>query len=326
MKTILVTGGAGYIGSHMAEHLIENGYNVIVLDNLCEGHKEAIPAQCISIIGDFGNKNLLEQIFSQNHIDAIMHFAAYASVPDSVVRPNIYYNNNVSNLITLLDTALTYNVKNFIFSSSAATFGESETGIFNDEHPQKPINPYGYTKLVGEHILQDYHKAFGLNYCAFRYFCAAGGSKSGNIGEAHSPETHVIPVLLDRAIKDETFFIFGDDYNTPDGTCIRDFIHVLDIVEAHRLALEQMLNSSDYAEEFNLGSEKGYSIKDLITTASKILNKEIKYEVKARRPGDPATLIANSNKAFRKLNWTPTHSSLEEILTDALRWRQNRKY
>lgn len=326
MKTILVTGGAGYIGSHMAEHLIENGYKVIVLDNLCEGHAAAIPAQCTSIIGDFGDKVLLERIFSQNHIEVIMHFAAYASVPDSVVRPNIYYNNNVSNLITLLDTALTYNIKNFIFSSSAATFGESETGIFHDGHAQNPINPYGYTKLVGEHILQDYHKAFGLNYCAFRYFCAAGCSKSGNIGEAHNPETHVIPVLLDRAIKDETFFIFGDDYNTPDGTCIRDFVHVLDIVEAHRLVLEQMLNSSDYAEEFNLGSEKGYSIKNLITTASKVLNKEIKYEVKARRPGDPAILIANSRKAFQKLNWVPIHSSLEEILTDALYWRQNRKY
>ena len=254
-----------------------------------------------------------------------MHFAAYASVPDSVIHPNIYYKNNVSNFITLLDTAIKYNIKNFIFSSSAAVYGDKGS-LFTENNLKEPINPYGYTKLIGERILQDYHMAFGLNYCAFRYFCAAGGSKSGNIGEAHSPETHVIPVLLDRAIKDKTFFIFGDDYNTPDGTCIRDFIHVLDIVEAHRLALEQMLNSSDYAEEFNLGSEKGYSIKDLITTASKILNKEIKYEVKARRPGDPAILIANSNKAFRKLNWTPIHSSLEEILTDALRWRQNRKY
>lgn len=326
MNTILVTGGAGYIGSHMAEHLIENGYRVIVLDNLCEGHKEAIPQQCISIIGDFGDVQVLTQIFNKYKIDAIMHFAAYASVPDSVARPNIYYNNNVSSLITLLDTALTYNIKNFIFSSSAATFGESKDGIFTDDYPQNPINPYGYTKLVGERILQDYHKAFGLNYCAFRYFCAAGCSKSGLIGEAHYPETHVIPVLLDRALRDETFFIFGDDYDTPDGTCIRDFVHVLDIVEAHKLALEKMLNSADYAEEFNLGSETGYSIKELVTTASKILNKNIKYEIKARRPGDPAILIARSQRALQKLNWVPVHSNLEEILLDALHWRQNRKY
>ena len=225
-----------------------------------------------------------------------MHFAAYASVPDSVIHPNIYYENNVSNFITLLDTALKYNIKNFIFSSSAAVYGDKGS-LFTENNLKEPINPYGYTKLVGEHILQDYHKAFGLNYCTFRYFCAAGASKSQNIGEAHKNETHVIPVLINKALNNEPFYIFGNDYQTNDGTCERDFIHVLDIVEAHRLALEQMFNNDGYAEVYNLGSEKGYSIYELIKVASEVLNKNIQYEIKPRRPGDPATLIANSHKA-----------------------------
>lgn len=325
MKTILVTGGAGYIGSHMAEHLLERGYKVIVLDNLSEGHLQAIPTGCQIFLGDFGDTQILNQIFESQKVDAIMHFAAYASVPDSVIHPNIYYENNVSNFITLLDTALKYNIKNFIFSSSAAVYGD-KGNLFTENHLKEPINPYGYTKLVGEHILQDYHNAFGLNYCAFRYFCAAGASKSQNIGEAHKNETHVIPVLINKALNNESFYIFGDDYLTDDGTCERDFIHVLDIVEAHRLALEQMFNNDSYAEVYNLGSEKGYSIYELIKVASEVLNKTIQHEIKPRRPGDPAILIADSHKAQKELNWIPKHSDIKEIFQDAVNWQLNKKY
>lgn len=324
MSKILITGGAGYIGSHVTKLLHDRNYETIVLDTLENGHKEAIIGEFVQ--GSYGDENLLNEIFEKNEIKIVIHLGAYASVPDSGKNPQIYYANNVSNMITLLNTCVKYKVKNFIFSSSASTFGEPISDIIFESHPQKPINPYGFTKLIGEHLLKDYHKAYGINYCIFRYFCAAGADKSGIIGEAHYPETHLIPVMIKKALNNESIPVCGMHYNTKDGSCIRDFIHVLDLAQAHFIVVEKMMNNDFESNDFNLGSGTGFSVLEMISKLEVILQKDISFVDVGVRAGDPKILIANYSKAEKILNWTPEHSNITEILTDAVAWERGRKY
>ena len=321
---ILVTGGAGYIGSHTNRYLCEKGNETIVLDDLSDGHREAIVSGQF-IQGNFGNKVLLNQIMKESKIDAVIHFAAYASVPDSIIRPARYYYNNVVNMKMLLDCCVAHSIENFIFSSSAATFGQPQRSPIYEDHQQIPINPYGMTKLIGEKMLADYQRAYGIRYCALRYFCAAGDSKDGLIGESHNPETHLIPNMLRAVISNKPFFVFGSDYPTRDGSCVRDFIHVLDIAEAHYLGLKYIMEN-DFSDCFNLGSNIGFTVLEMIYALEKITGKTVPYALAERREGDPDTLVASNKKALRVLGWNPIHSDIEEILSDAWNWENNRRY
>jgi UDP-glucose 4-epimerase len=321
--TILVIGGAGYIGSHTSFLLHEQGYEVIILDDLSTGYKEALLPEAIFYEGDFGDINLLNKIFTTHKIDAIMHFAAKASVPDSVVNPMKYYDTNVSRLQRLLDTCVEHKIFNFIFSSSAAVYGESEKQPLDEDIDLIPINPYGRTKLIGELMLQDYSKAYGINYCAFRYFCAAGDSNKYPIGEAHRPEDHLIPKTIQKALRGENGIVFGNQYDTKDGTCVRDFVHVEDIAMAHILGLRYIQNGNP-SDSFNLGSGEGYSVLEIMKTLQNYL--DFSYSIAAPREGDPAMLIATNYKAKEKLSWSPDASSLDNILSSAIHWEKTRKY
>ncbi len=321
---ILITGGAGYIGSHTNRMLNERGFETVIIDDLSDGHKEAVTGGKL-ITGNFGDKALLDDIMSAYKFDAVVHFAAFASVPDSVIRPSRYYTNNVANMQVLLDACVEHNVKNIIFSSSAATFGEPEYTPMDESHPQKPINPYGMTKLIGEKMLADYDRAYGLKFCALRYFCAAGASPDGLIGEAHNPETHLIPVMMRAALEKKPFAVFGNDYNTKDGSCIRDFIHVLDIAEAHVLGLEYIAGGNK-SEAFNLGSSTGFTVLEMIDALSRVSGMNVPYEIAGRREGDPAVLVASNAKAKSILGWEASHSGIDEILRDAWHWHNNKRY
>lgn len=314
---VLITGGAGYIGSHVNKLFKENNINTVILDDLSNGHIESV-LQTKTYIGDYGDKKILRMIFRQEKIDAVVHMAAFASVPDSVINPSKYYENNVSKMISLLDTMVECDIKYIIFSSSASTFGEPLFIPMDEGHPQAPINPYGFTKLVGEQLLKDYHQAYGLNYCIFRYFCAAGADPSGLIGEAHNPETHVIPCLIKSKIENKVFNIFGDNYPTEDGTCIRDFIHVSDIANAHLLGLYYVLDGN--SNDFNLGSNTGYSIKNLTN-----LIKYDNYIIQGNREGDPSELVASNLKAKNILGWIPKYT-ITDMLEHAELWERNRRY
>lgn len=321
---VLITGGAGYIGSHCNACFAQKGLQTIVLDDLSDGHAEAVIAGRL-VRGDFGDAVLLDKLFQTENFDAVVHFAAFASVPDSVKRPARYYNNNVNKMQTLLDTCVAHNVKYFVFSSSAATFGEPLYTPIDELHPQNPINPYGTTKLIGEKMLADYEQAYGLQYCALRYFCAAGASKDSSIGEAHNPETHLIPVMI-RAIRSgKPFSVFGTDYDTRDGSCIRDFIHVLDLAEAHYLGLKYIMDTNQ-SDCFNLGSGTGFTVLEMIDTLGRVTGQSVPYVRAGRREGDPAVLVASNAKAGHLFGWKPKHSGLEEILADAWAWEMNIKY
>ena len=321
---VLITGGAGYIGSHTNRMLAQKGIETVIVDDLSDGHEEAVIAGRL-IRGDFGDKGLLDGVMGMAEFDAVVHFAAFASVPDSVVRPARYYRNNVTNMQTLLDACVRHGVKHVIFSSSAATFGEPEYTPMDEAHPQKPINPYGYTKLVGEHLLADYERAYGLKFCAFRYFCAAGASKDGVIGEAHNPESHLIPVMMRAAMSGKAFQVYGDDYATRDGSCIRDFIHVDDIADAHIRGLEYLAGGGK-SEAFNLGSSEGFTVLEMVKALREVSGLDVPYEIAGRREGDPAVLVATSAKAGEILGWKAEHSGINEILRDAWNWEHNRRY
>lgn len=321
---ILITGGAGYIGSHTNRLLSERGYETVVIDDLSDGHKEAVVAGEF-IEGNFGDAVLLDKIMKKHRFDAVFHFAAFASVPDSMVRPTRYYHNNVTNMQALLDACIKHDIEHFIFSSSASTFGNPQYTPMDEEHPQLPINPYGMTKLIGEHLLSDYDRAYGLKSCSFRYFCAAGDAKDGMIGEAHNPETHLIPVMMRAAISQKPFNVFGDDYDTRDGSCIRDFIHVLDIAEAHILGLD-WIREHKQSNSFNLGSNSGFTVLEMIKVLEKISGKTVPFQIANRRAGDPPVLVASNQKAQEILGWQASHSSIEEILEDAWNWENNRRY
>lgn len=321
---ILITGGAGYIGSHTNRLMNEKGWETVILDDLSDGHKEAVLSGKL-IIGNFGDEGLLNGLMTEYKFDAVMHFAAFASVHDSVIRPARYYRNNVTNMQTLLDACVKYGIKYFVFSSSASTFGNPQYIPMDENHPQMPINPYGETKLIGEKLLKDYERAYGIKYCIFRYFCAAGDSKDGFIGEAHNPETHLIPVMVKAALNNKPFKVFGNDYETRDGSCIRDFIHVLDLAEAHYLGLKWIMehNGSDC---FNLGSNQGFTVMEMIKTLKRISGLDVPYEIAERREGDPPILVASNRKAMEILGWSPRYSAIEDILQDAWNWEKSRNY
>lgn len=324
MKNILVVGGAGYIGSHTVKMLAEKGYNPVVYDNLSKGHREAVAGYPFEL-GDLGDKARLAEVFKKHHIDAVMHFAAFIEVGESVKEPSDYYHNNVAKVLSLLDAMVENNVKYFVFSSTAATFGEPVKPKIDETHPQNPINPYGNTKLMVEKMLEDFDVAYGLKSVALRYFNASGADDSGDIGESHNPETHLIPIVLQAAAgKRPSIKVFGNDYPTPDGTCVRDYVHVNDLANAHILALEKMLkeNASD---RFNLGSGNGFSVAELIKAAKQITGIDFKVEYADRRPGDPAILVADSAKAQKVLGWKPAYD-LHKIIATAWNWEQHRKY
>jgi len=324
--TILVTGGAGYIGSHAALVLKRAGYEVVILDNLVYGHQDLVKKalQVELVVGDVTDRNLLDHLFKTYDIAAVMHFAAYAYVGESVKNPGKYYSNNVVGTLTLLQAMLAASIKKFIFSSTCATYGLVETVPIRENEPQQPINPYGASKLMVERILSDFDKAHELKYVCFRYFNAAGADPSGLLGEDHTPETHLIPLILLTALdKRESISIFGTDYPTPDGTCIRDFIHVTDLATAHVLGLEYLLKDGN-SDVFNLGNSNGFSVKEVIETAKAVTGKEIKVVECDRRPGDPPCLVGSSEKVRKILGWNPQYSSLEDILSHAWQWHQQR--
>jgi len=324
--TVLVTGGAGYIGSHAVLALQQAGYNPIVLDNLVYGHRELVDEvlKVELIEGDTNDRALLDRLFAGRPIDAVMHFAAYAYVGESVTTPDKYYRNNVVGTLTLLEAMKEAGIDKFVFSSTCATYGVPETIPIPEDHPQNPINPYGMTKLMVEHILSDFDKAYNLRSVRFRYFNAAGAHPEGLLGEDHDPETHLIPLTLFAALgKRHSISIFGTDYPTPDGTCIRDYIHVLDLADAHVLGLKYLLQGGK-TEAFNLGNGSGFSVREVIDTAREVTGREIKAVECDRRPGDPPSLVGTAEKARQILGWNPQHSELREIMTHAWRWHQKR--
>lgn len=324
--TILVTGGAGYIGSHAVLTLKQAGYDVVILDNLVYGHRDLVESvlQVELIEGDMNDRDLLDRLFASHPIAGVMHFAAYAYVGESVSDPAKYYRNNVIGTVTLLEAMLAANVKQLVFSSTCATYGVPKSVPIPEDHPQSPINPYGATKLMVERILADFDTAYGLKSVCFRYFNAAGADPAGQLGEDHQPETHLIPLVLQTALGlRESVAVFGTDYPTPDGTCIRDYIHVTDLATAHVLGLEYLLQGGS-SEKFNLGNGSGFSVKEVIETARRVTGRDIPAVERDRRPGDPPALIGSSEKARSILGWQPQYSDLEQIITHAWNWHQKR--
>lgn len=320
---ILIVGGAGYIGSHVNMELNRKGYETVVFDNLIHGHREHVKCGEF-ILGDLHDMEQIRLVFQNYSIDAVMHFAAFAYVGESVVNPEKYYVNNVINTLNLLRVMKEYDVNKFIFSSTCATYGIPTELPITEKHIQNPINPYGQSKLMIEKILKDFDKAYGLKYVSLRYFNAAGADISTEIGELHNPETHLIPLVLDAAIgRRDNIQIYGTDYNTTDGTCIRDYIHVIDLANAHILALEYLL-SKKKSDVFNLGNGNGYSVREVVGTARAITCKEIKIVESARRPGDAAILIGSAQKAQEVLGWKPKFFDLNIIIETAWNWHVKR--
>lgn len=318
---VLVVGGAGYIGSHMVKLLAQSGCKVTTLDNLTSGHRDAVMYGDF-VFGDLADKALLTHLFKSTRFNAVMHFASFIQVGESVRQPSMYYTNNVSNTLNLLDAMRCVNVDKFIFSSTAATFGEPQYSPIDEQHPQVPINPYGRSKLFVEQILCDYQQAYGLQSVCLRYFNAAGADPDGELGERHDPETHLIPLILQAASgRRESISVFGRDYDTPDGTCIRDYIHISDLCQAHWLALKSLLDGMT-SQQYNLGNGHGFSVQEVIDCASRVTGRQINVIEAPRRAGDPARLVANSSLAQRNLGWNPMLSELEVILAHAWRWEQ----
>ncbi|XGA79211.1 UDP-glucose 4-epimerase GalE [Halomonas sp. CH40] len=324
---ILVVGGAGYIGSHMVKQLSNAGHNAVVLDNLTTGFRE-LACNGELIVGDLADTGLLERLFSKYHFDGVMHFAAASLVGESMQNPGKYYRNNVVNTLNLLEVMVRHGVKNFIFSSTAATFGEPEYVPIDEAHPQRPINPYGASKLMIERMLQDFYAAHGLNSVALRYFNACGADPEGKIGECHDPETHLIPLILQAASgRRESITVFGRDYATEDGTCIRDYIHIEDLCSAHALALEALASGDKQgALAYNLGNGQGYSVQEVIDVVKSVVAKdqcELVVEEGAKRVGDPARLVADATLARKELHWQPQFASLETIVQHAWAWEKH---
>lgn len=320
MTTVLVTGGAGYIGSACCRQLAGNGYRVIAIDDLSTGHAEAVPAGVPLHQIDVGDSDGLSAILSANKVDVVFHFAAKALIPESVTNPGAFFDVNVARGIAMLETLRKQNIRKFVFSSTAAVYGSPVIVPIPEDHCKQPINSYGESKLVFERILQWYTAAYGWSVFIFRYFNACGGSSGW--GETHEPETHIIPLLLQTASgRRPNFEIYGTDYPTPDGTCLRDYVHVVDIVNAHVLALQRMNGAGFYP--FNIGTGKSHSVNEIYKAAQRITQREINIRVGPRRPGDPAVLCANPQKLMGELRWKPQFSALDEILAGAWEWEQS---
>jgi len=318
---ILVTGGAGYIGAHACKALAQAGYTPITYDNLVYGHELSVKWGPFEQ-GDILDRNRLDEVIKKYPPTAIMHFAAYAYVGESVEQPGKYYRNNVTGSLTLLEAMRDNNINNFIFSSTCATYGEPEQLPIPEKHKQAPINPYGHSKRMIEQMLTDFDTAHGLKSVALRYFNAAGADPDGETGEDHDPETHLIPLILDAATgKRPNITIFGADYETNDGTCIRDYIHVTDLADAHVKAL-QYLEEGGSSTMYNLGNGKGFSVKEVIETAEKVTGKKIPVELGGRRPGDPPKLVGDAERIKKELNWNPKYADLETIIETAWNWHQ----
>ena len=324
---ILIVGGAGYIGSHVNKLLTEKNYETIVLDNLSCGHKESVKWGKFCQV-DLADVDKLDEVFTNYDIEAVMHFSSFIEVGESVQNPEKYYTNNVVNTMNLLNVMKKHDVKKFIFSSTCATYGIPQKIPLVEDHPQNPINPYGWTKLMVERILKDYDAAYGLKSVILRYFNASGADESGEIGEAHDPESHLIPLILDAAIqKRDNIKIFGTDYDTPDGTCIRDYIHVTDLADAHLLALKY-LEKENTSNEFNLGNGRGFSVREVIESVKKVTGRTFNVVETQRREGDPAILIGSSQKAQELLGWNPQHAEIDKIVETAWNWHKklNKEY
>ena len=316
-------GGAGYIGSHMCKCLHAAGYNPIVLDNLARGHREAVQWGPF-IEGRMDDPELLQSVFEQYTVDAVMHFAAFAYVGESVTDPGLYYHNNVAAPIVLLQQMARHGIRRFIFSSTCAIYGEPVDVPMDEAHPKQPINPYGRGKLMVEQILDDFRQGHGIESVCLRYFNAAGADPEGLIGEDHRPETHLIPLALEVALgKRDRLTIYGDDYDTDDGTCIRDYIHIMDLAEAHLLALQQMNAGALKSTKYNLGNGNGYSVQEVLDTAREITGHAIPSEVGPRRPGDPARLVGSAVLASNELGWKPQFPDLKSIIETAWNWHNN---
>ncbi len=316
---LLVTGGAGYIGSVVVERALDKGHEVVVIDNLQEGHRAALKGDCRLVVGDYGDAGLLDSLLSAEPFDAVVHLAAETTVALSVADPAIYFRNNTVNGLTLLDAMRRHRVMRMVFSSTAATYGEPVATPMTEDHPQRPINAYGESKLMFETCLGWYHRAYGLRAASFRYFNAAGATAAR--GEAHRHETHLIPLVLEAATGVRAAIdVYGDDYPTRDGTCVRDFVHVADIAEAHLLALDQV--DSLGLEWFNIGTGTGHTVAEVVHTVQEVTGRRVEQRRLDRRPGDPATLVACANRIRSKLGWTPQYPTLESIIETAWAWKE----
>jgi UDP-glucose 4-epimerase len=319
VSRVLVTGGAGYVGSVCCQQLLDRGHEVLVLDNLSTGHAEAVPAGARLYEIDYGDRTSVGTMLKRSRIDAVFHFAAKALIPESILNPGAFFDANVASGISFLETLRTAGVKRVIFSSSAAVYGNPQRVPLDEDHPKNPVNSYGESKLIFERVLQWYAMAYQWNIVAFRYFNASGATHRN--GEMHFPETHIIPLLLETAVGErEQFEIFGDDYDTSDGTCIRDYVHVCDIARAHLLALSTL--NTPGMKAYNIGCGQGHSVRQVIRTVEEVTGKEIPVRVSARRPGDPAVLCASPARLIRELGWKPTCPDLREIVRTAWKWKQ----
>ncbi len=320
---ILVAGGAGYIGSHMVKDLIEHGEDVVVADNLSTGHRDAINPKAKFYEGDIRDRKFLDKVFDNEDITAVVHFAAFSIVPESMSKPLKYFDNNTGGMITLLEAMRDHNIKYIVFSSTAATYGVPEHMPIKETDPQKPINPYGLSKLMMEKMMAWADKAYGIKFVALRYFNVAGAAPDGTIGEDHGPETHLVPIILQVAQgKRKELSIFGDDYNTPDGTNVRDYVHVMDLADAHILAIKY-LEAGNKSNAFNLGSSTGFSNKQMLEAAREVTGKPIPAKMAPRRPGDPDSLVAASDKARTILGWKPKYDDVHDIIATAWKWHSS---
>lgn len=316
---ILVVGGAGYIGSHFVKELVKD-YDVVVLDNLSTGHRRAVDAKAIFIQGDLGDSTTVQRIFDTYKIEAVIHFAAFSLVGESVIDPMKYYENNVVATLNLLKAMQRNQIKNFIFSSTAATYGMPTVDFIDEKTPTNPINPYGQSKLTVEQMLSDFAQSYQMKYVVLRYFNAAGAHETAEIGESHNPETHLIPIILQHlGGQRDSISVFGTDYDTPDGTCIRDYIHVTDLAKAHLLALEALLSSTIETATYNLGNGNGYSVKQIIETCELVTGKKANVQYAERRAGDPAKLVANAGKIYAELGWK-AQLDIQDIIKSAWTW------
>lgn len=326
---VLVCGGAGYIGSHMVKLLQLQGHSPIVFDNLSTGHEEAVPPELL-VLGDLRDKSSLRRVLAEHSFDAVMHFAAKSIVPESVAEPAAYYENNVVGTLNLLEAMREEGIQRFVFSSTAAVYGNPVAGtgstLIDEQHSLAPLNPYGRSKLQVEQALQDYAQAYGFRSVTFRYFNAAGADPSGDLGESHDPETHLIPNTLKAILgTGPQLKLFGDDYETPDGTCVRDYIHVNDLADAHLRALIHM-RENEGAHVFNLGNGLGFSVKEVLSAAEEVTGREVPHEMAPRRAGDAAVLVADSAKAREVLGWAPEFTDVRQIIETAWRWHNDQRF